>query len=460
MWTKCGLSCIFVLFKTSTMATIKFILQSANENAPIYARFKDARNIDVKRKTRESINPAYWNPKTGKPKNIQTANKTTLKHIEEVKIKLSEIETFIFDQFRKRSETEIINGVWLDEILNAYYSGGRRLEQLDFLDNYLEYYKTDVLPFRTNRGKRIADATTKKQLTIINKINEFSKSQNRRLKVSDWDVSISNKFEKYLEKNGIAKGTIGRYIKYPKTIINHAKTLNIEVSNNIDQIKGYTTETPTIFITEKELQDVQKLTFLETNLETAKDWLIIGFYTGQRASDLLQMTPKMFIEIDGNTFINLHQQKTKNGVLIPLHDEVKKIIEKRNGQFPPVFSHNIESAKTIFNKYLRTIAKKANITRLDFGKKYDDTTKRFVYGQYPLCEIISSHVCRRSFATHNYIKVPTPIIMAVTGHRTEKEFLNYIGKDFNDQSKEILNYWKTAQQTNETETAPETKTAN
>lgn len=442
------------------MATIKFILQSANKNAPIYARFKDARNIDVKRKTRENIDPEYWNTKTGKPRNIQTANKTTLKHIEEVRIKLSEIESFIFEQYRKRSETEIINGIWLDEILTAYYSGGRRLEQLDFLDNYLEYYKTDVLPFRTNRGKRIADATTKKQITIINKINDFCKTQNRRLKVSDWDVSLSNKFEQFLENQGIAKGTIGRYIKYPKTIINHAKTLNIEVNKNIDEIKGYTTETPTIFITEKELQDIQKLTFLESGLETAKDWLIIGFYTGQRASDLLTMTPKMFTNIDGNTFINLHQQKTKNGVLIPLHDEVKKIIEKRNGQFPPVFSNNIESAKTIFNKHLRTIAKKAEINRLEFGKKYDDETKRFIYGQYPLHEIISSHVCRRSFATHNYIKVPTPIIMAVTGHKTEKEFLNYIGKDFNDQSKEILQYWKTAQQQPEPETSTQTKTAN
>ena len=141
-----------------------------------------------------------------------------------------------------------------------------------------------------------------------------------------------------------------------------------------------------------------------------------------------------------------------------MHDEVKKIIEKRNGQFPPIFSANIESAKTIFNNHLRTVAKKANITRLDFGKKYDETTKRFVYGQYPLCEIISSHVCRRSFATHNYIKVPTPIIMAVTGHKTEKEFLNYIGKDFNDQSKEILQYWNTAKTTSESET--QTKTAN
>lgn len=440
------------------MATIKFSIQSKNTNAPIYARLSISAKQYTKRKTRETINPEYWNPKTGSPKKIKSAPEDILINIEDLKQRLSEIETFILEQYRKRDETEIINGIWLEEIINAYYNGGRKIVQLDYLDNYLEYYKTDVLPFRTNRGKRIADATTKKQITIINKINEFAKAGNRRLKVSDWDVFVSNKFEQFLDSQGIAKGTIGRYIKYPKTIINHAKTLNIEVSKNIDEIKGYTTETPTIFLTEKELQTIQRITFLEPQLETAKDWLVIGFYTGQRASDLLQMNPKMFTNIDGNTFINLHQQKTKNGVLIPMHDEVKKIIEKRNGQFPPIFSANIESAKTIFNNHLRTIAKKANITRLDFGKKYDETTKRFVYGQYPLCEIISSHVCRRSFATHNYIKVPTPIIMAVTGHKTEKEFLNYIGKDFNDQSKEILQYWNTAK------TAPEqleqTKTAN
>lgn len=363
------------------------------------------------------------------------------------------------EQYKNRTDTEIINGEWLGEIITAYYSGGRRLRQLDFLDNYLEYYKTDVLPFRKHRGKRITIATEKKQRTIIAKIQEFMKSLNIRLKVSDYDVAVSNKFEQFLEKQGIAKGTIGRYIKYPKTIINHAKTLDIEVNKNLDEIKGYTTETPTIYITETELHEIQKLTFIKPELENAKDWLTIGFYTGQRASDLFKMNPKMFVTIDDEVFINLNQQKTKNGVLIPLHDEVKKILEKRKGKFPPTFSDNIESAKTMFNRYLRVIAKQGNLNRLDFGKKWDEKTKRNVYGEYPLHEIISSHVCRRSFATHNYVKVPTPIIMAITGHKTEKEFLNYIGKDFNDLSKEMLSYWRKAKENDNTE-PQQTKTAN
>lgn len=72
--------------------------------------------------------------------------------------------------------------------------------------------------------------------------------------------------------------------------------------------------------------------------------MIIGFYTGQRVSDLLQMNKKQLITLEGNLFVNL-SQKTKTPVLIPLHDEVKKILDKRNGEFPPKFSDNLESAK-------------------------------------------------------------------------------------------------------------------
>ena len=331
---------------------------------------------------------------------------------------------------------------------------------MKILENYLEYYKTEVLPFRKIRGQRITESTIKKQITIINKIKDFIKSQNKKIKVSDYDVNLSNKFELYLENQGIAKGTIGRYIKYPKTIISHAKTVGIETNESLSEIKGYTTETPTIYITETELKQIQNTIFLNTNLETAKDWLIIGFYTGQRASDLLQMNKKQLITIEGDLFVNLSQKKTKTPVLIPLHDEVKKILEKRNGDFPPRFSDNLESAKTFFNRYLRTITKQANLDRLEYGKKWNEETKRFDYGKYPLHEIISTHVCRRSFATHNYTKIPTPIIMAVTGHKTEKEFLNYIGKDYNDLSKQMLEYWKQQRQNETAEPQQNTKTAN
>lgn len=442
------------------MATIKFILQSKNENAPVYVRFSISAKESFKRKTRETIDPKFWDAKKGAPKNISSGTQKTLSDIANLKIRLSEIESFIFEQYRIRTDDELINGIWLDEIITAYYSGGRRIQQLDYLDTFLQYYESDVLPFRKNKGKEISLPTIKKQKTVISKVLEFLKTQNRRLKVSDYDIKVSNKFEQFLTAQGIAKGTIGRYVKYPKTFIAHAKSIGIEVNEGLSEIKGYSTDTPTIYITETELQSISQNTYLNINQQTAKDWLVIGFYTGQRASDLLQMNPKQLITLEGNLFINLSQQKTKTPVLIPVHAEVKKILDKRNGKFPPVFSDNIDSAKTIFNKNLRDIARQSNIDRLEWGKKWNDETKRFDYDNYPLYEIISSHVCRRSFATHNYSKIPTPIIMAVTGHKTEKEFLNYIGKDYNDLSKQMFDYWKQSKETETSATEQNTKTAN
>ena len=56
--------------------------------------------------------------------------------------------------------------------------------------------------------------------------------------------------------------------------------------------------------------------------------------------------------------------------------------------------------------------------------------------------MVSSHVCRRSFATNHYGELPTPVIMAITGHTTEKMFLNYIGKTAKDNAEVLKQYWK------------------
>ena len=442
------------------MATLKFRLNSKKENAPIYCYFSIGRGQFYQRKTRETINPEHWNTKKGEPKNIQSGTKELLNDLQTLKQKLSDIESYVLKQYKDRKDDEIINGVWLDEVLEAFYSGGRRIEKLDYLDVYLEHYKTEILPYRKYRGKKITPNTIKKHETLINKLQEFIKSENRKIKVSDYGVELSNRFEKYLENEGLSKITIGRYIKFPKTFITQSASLGLETNKTLSEIEGYTDNTPTVYITEPELKQIQNTIFLNKNLETAKDWLIIGFYTGQRASDLLQMNKEQITTIDGNLFVNLTQRKTKTPVLIPLHDEVKKILDKRNGDFPPKFSDNLESAKTFFNKYLRVITKQANIDRLEYGKKWNEETKRYDYDKYPIHEIISSHVCRRSFATHNYAKIPTPIIMAITGHKTEKEFLNYIGKDFNDLSKQMLEYWKQQKETETKEPQQNTKTAN
>ena len=65
---------------------------------------------------------------------------------------------------------------------------------------------------------------------------------------------------------------------------------------------------------------------------------------------------------------------------------------------------------------------------------------------YPKWELVSTHICRRSFATNHYGKLPTPVLMAITGHTTERMFLKYIGKTAMDNAQVLHDFWNVQEQ--------------
>lgn len=48
--------------------------------------------------------------------------------------------------------------------------------------------------------------------------------------------------------------------------------------------------------------------------------------------------------------------------------------------------------------------------------------------QVPKYKAVSSHIGRRSFATNYYGKISTAHLITATGHSSEKQFLEYVGK--------------------------------
>jgi integrase len=49
-------------------------------------------------------------------------------------------------------------------------------------------------------------------------------------------------------------------------------------------------------------------------------------------------------------------------------------------------------------------------------------------GTFPKWELITAHTGRRSFASNHYGKFPIEILMLVTGHKTVRQFLEYVGE--------------------------------
>ena len=94
-----------------------------------------------------------------------------------------------------------------------------------------------------------------------------------------------------------------------------------------------------------------------------------------------------------------------------------------------------------FNKYCKEICKEAKINTLVKGKMRINNTRILTVGVYEKWQVISSHVCRRSFATNFYSKIPTPFLMSATGHSTEEMFLRYIGKASNENAFQMIDYF-------------------
>ena len=92
--------------------------------------------------------------------------------------------------------------------------------------------------------------------------------------------------------------------------------------------------------------------------------------------------------------------------------------------------------------------KLADLTEITEGKKRinitpdkEKGTYRDVLGKFEKWELISSHIGRRSFASNYYGKVPTSYLINITGHSSEKMFLNYIKKSNKDIAIDSYDYF-------------------
>jgi len=128
------------------------------------------------------------------------------------------------------------------------------------------------------------------------------------------------------------------------------------------------------------------------------------------------------------------QKKTKTAISIPLSSKVISILNKRNGNFP----RRISDQK--YNEHIKEIAKEAGLIHLVSGSKQNLSLKRKEIAEFPKWELVTSHIGRRSYATNNFGKIPTRLIMTMTGHKTEREFLKYIGKSETSMAMQLAEY--------------------
>lgn len=428
------------------MASINYRLKKGkSEWSSIYLRFKQGNQFDTEVSTGLECPKDRWSISK------QEVLSTIELNYKEVNKKLADLRSYIKSEYESTKTddlTIIINNQWLRLKVDLFFNRqdiAIEEKQKLFFSNFIESFIEESKTKRNRNGDPIKPRTIQHYNTTLNKIINFENHLNIKLKINEIDLDFHRKFLDYLEqKEHLNNKTIGGYIDVIKMICKSAKNKGLNTSNEINTNEFYTPDNKTkdIYLKEEEINAIFKYTFEADYLDNARDWFIIGLRTGLRISDFLKLTKKNIQ--DG--FIFKTTLKTDYPVIIPIHEQVKSILSKRKGEFP----REISDQK--FNDYIKIVAEKAGIIEKVEGARIDEIEieqngKKEIFhrkkqGKYPKFELISSHICRRSFATNLYGKLDTLTIMKITGHSTEKQFLSYIKITPKEYAEKLKTLWE------------------
>ncbi|MGY5846626.1 phage integrase SAM-like domain-containing protein [Salegentibacter sp. HM20] len=378
-------------------------------------------------KTRFSVSPSNFSK--GKIKFNRVSGSSELKKLIEqenaaleiLQRKLDELKAKVIANLNTRKDYEIINSDWLRQIINPQKKEFVPHKLVDYFDFYFKSKKQSIRP-----------STEKKMRVFQNRLKRYQETY-PPVMIEDVNKKFAASLQRWCEKENYAHNTIVKTLKVILTLCNHARENGVPSHPELEFItkgKKYR-KTEHIHLNFEEIQKIISVEIEQEHLDIARDWLIISCFTAQRVSDFLRFKKENVVDMEGLKFLDISQEKTQKSVYIPLNDEVLTVLDKRKGNFPPIFSDNVESNKALYNRYIKKVCKLAEIDEMVTVYRKDKETKRYRSMEMPKYDAVSTHIGRRSFATNYYGKINTALLISATGHSSEQQFLRYVGKQGN-----------------------------
>ena len=381
------------------MASITFKLKG--KSSTIYYRFRNGRDLDVTKTLPFLVDAQYWSAKKQQVKESSSA------HIS-INNQLNRFRAYLFEEFNKsKIEHVSIDLDWVHYHQQKYFHPQIEHVEFKYLVEFIDHYIQTIQPQNFNPLK-----------TWVQKL--------KPVRLYEVNEAWLNNFVKYNLKRGYAKGTIGKRIKQIKQVLKYASKNNLSINRNIFDYKVPKSKSVSTYLSDTELDLIFTYKFDNNRLENVKKLFLVGCTTGLRVSDLMRFKQSQIT----NGFIEIESKKTRQQLLIPIDPRVKEFMLTLN----PISDQK-------FNQYIKEMCQIVGLDTPTIGYTRNKQNKR-VLGTYPKHKLITSHTMRRSFATNLYGKVPTVVIMAITGHTTEKSFLTYIKKPQRDFAEQLKRYYE------------------
>lgn len=398
------------------MATINFLIQSQKGDlVPIYIRFRNGRQYDLKAKTKIFIDPAEWSSKKQSPLKPQKSDELV-----SIVNQMNQLRSNLMDYFHNSIKNGLnIDGEWLRRFVDKGTSNPNDLP-ID-LTGYFEYY----LIIKSSEVKK---TTQKKITTFKGFIENFEKWAGKHYLLTEVNHDFRIKLEKYGAEMNYSSRYIFDVLNYVKVISRHAQRNGVSVNRQFEEFKIKRVKSDYITLNLQELDNIEKVELASEYLDNARDWLLISCETAQRVSDFQSFHKGLIKEIVHEngailSILQFKQDKTEKDMAILLSKRVLRILKKRNGNFPRSISD------VNYNKYIKKVCQIAGVTGTVVGSKMvvnlKTKEKRKIDGIYPKFELVTSHIGRRSFVTNNRNIMPDNLIMNNTGHSSERMLSEY-----------------------------------
>jgi site-specific recombinase XerD len=424
------------------MATVTLYLRGKKNPKSIYARFISGRGIDIARSTNQFVNDVHWDSGREKIKNV-----TDVPNRDKINQKLATLKIAIVDQFNLDfSEGELIDGDWLSEVIKKHFNRPKNEEKKVNLDHhiyYLDYVRwwldNKSKTWKTEKNTYLSDKAIGQYESFYKIADKYFKEKNIRLKFKTISSEDLDGFVTYMEDvEKYAESTVARHLVRFRFFCNRAvgEKVSIDVNKNVNERVFVTKKVDILepYLNEKEIDLIFNYDFsYDQEYDNVRDGLIIGVWTGLRISDF---NNQLNITNIKNNYLEIKTSKGGVWTTIPLHPMVKAIIDKRFGMLPAKVSDNK------FNKTVKVICRIVGLKEVIAGKLHDAEINRDVPGMYEKYKLVSSHICRRSFATNLFELVPNSVIMSVGGWKTEKMMLHYIKKSKREHADILKKTWE------------------
>lgn len=392
-------------------------------------------NTQVKLSTGVKVYPEHWNEK--KQEAYISVRLSELDNNNNIiaNDKLTELKaSFVdFKHYICEHPTEIDNGISL--LKNHIYKDtmskqAQKINAIHWLNRALAEDQT------------IKESSKRDYISQIRGFEKFLKDVGKYpISFDDINLALMKDYEAYLFKKVVEAGkttktsTVGNKIEKIIAILKRAESYELIDMHEakIDRYKKPPVKEDgdnEVYLTEVEIEAMYKLS-LTGKEEIARDLFVLQCWTGQRFSDIQNLSNAIVRDAANGKVLEIIQTKKNHKVTIPLLPVALEILNKYDYKLPSI-------DQTTMLKYIKQAGKKSGITRLHNVTNHRGDS--IITEQIELYKLIGTHTARRSFIS-NMLKrgYDSHILMKITGHSTEEAFKKYAKLSSEDAANTVLN---------------------